>query len=119
MSRDSFLKKANPTTSNAYRRSPKQEKELAKRGKGKLVPGSGSSYQKGDVKKFNGILRIEAKTTERKSFSVTREMIHKVENAALPNDELPAIVIEFLDENGEPEHEVAVVPMYVLENLYE
>lgn len=46
-------------------------------------------------------------------------MIHKVENAALPNDELPAIVIEFLDENGEPEHEVAVVPMYVLENLYE
>lgn len=101
----------------SHKRSPKQEKALAKRGQGRVTPASGASYQKGDVKKYNGILRIEAKTTKAKSFSVTREMVKKIEDAALPNGELPAIVVEFLGETGKPEMEVLVVPSYVLDDI--
>lgn len=95
-------------------RSPKQESELAIRFNGTLVPGSGSGHQKGDVKGCNGVIRIEAKTTKNKSFSVTREMINKIEDAALCNTEIPAMVIEFINEQGVPEMEIAIVPTYVL-----
>jgi Holliday junction resolvase len=105
--------KGNPS----YRRSRKQEKELARRGNGKLVPGSGSGAEKGDIKGYNGIVRIEAKTTKNKSFSITRDMVKKIEEAALGSGELPAIVVEFNDGRGNPELEVAVVPTYVLDNL--
>jgi len=88
--------------------------------RGQLVPGSGSSVQKGDVKGcFGGLVRIEAKTTGNKSFSITRDMVRKIEDAALPNNELPAIVVEFIDEYGKPVMEVAVVPTYVLMELGE
>ena len=95
-------------------RSPKQERELAKRFNGKLVPGSGSGHEKGDVKGCHGLIRIEAKTTKNKSFSITRDMVNKIEDAALTNTEIPAIVIEFIDERGVPELEVAIVPTYAL-----
>ncbi len=95
-------------------RSPKQELELANRFKGALVPGSGSGHQKGDVKGCYGIIRIEAKTTKNKSFSVTRDMLNKIEEAALCNTEIPAIVIEFIDERGAPEMEIAIIPTYAL-----
>jgi len=114
MSRDSFLNR-HKGKSPSHVRSKKQEAMLAKRGGGRLVPGSGSSYQKGDVKAYNGVYRIEAKTTKNKSFSVTREMVRKIEDAALPNGEMPAIVIEFIDERGNPEMEVAVVPTWLLD----
>ena len=114
MSRDSFLNR-DKGQSKGYHRAKKQEKELSVRMAGKLVPGSGSSTQKGDVKGcFGGLVRIEAKTTGAKSFSVTRDMVRKIEDAALPNNELPAIVVEFIDEHGNPEMEVAVVPTYAL-----
>ena len=103
--------------SAAHRRAPHQERELAKRSGGKLTPASGSKTQKGDVSKAYGILRIEAKTTSKKSFSVTREMVRKIEDASLPNGEVPAIVVEFIDENGKPLMEVAVVPTYILPML--
>ena len=102
--------------SPSHRRAKRQEKELAKRGGGRLTPGSGAFDQKGDVKKYNGVYRIEAKVTKKKSFSVTREMVRKIEEAALPNNELPAIVIEFVDESGNPQMEVAVVPTYLLDD---
>lgn len=103
--------------SPAHRRSPKQESMLAKRGKGKLTPGSGNKTHKGDVIKYNGIFRIEAKCTNNKSFSVTRDMIKKIEDAALPAGELPAIIIEFIDGRGRPTQEIAVVPTYVLDSI--
>jgi hypothetical protein len=90
---------------------------LAIRGGGQTVPGSGSGHEKGDVKRFHGIFRVEAKTTKNKSFSVTREMVKKIEEAALPNGEFPVIIIEFINEQGKPEMEVAVLPTYVLEGL--
>lgn len=116
MSRESFLNRVSGNgRSAAHKRSAKQEKELAKRGGGSRVPGSGSSYQKGDVKKFGGIYRVEAKTTSKKSFSITASMIEKITDAALPNGELPAIIVEFIDpDSGKPIHEVAVVPTYAL-----
>ena len=48
-------------------------------------------------------MRIEAKTTKNKSFSVTRDMIRKIEDAALTNNEIPVMVIEFINEQGKPE----------------
>jgi hypothetical protein len=119
MTRASFLDRTNKQQSPAHRRSPKQERELAKRGGGRLTPGSGSGRVKGDVRRFAGVIRIEAKTTSNKSFSVTKEMIDKLENACLPENELPAIIIEFLDERGKPVKEVAVAPTYVFDTLIE
>lgn len=103
----------------AHKRAPKQEKEWAKRGGGRTTPGSGNKAVKGDVQKFNGVARIECKTTRRNSFSVTRKMINKLEESAMPHGEIPAIVIEFLTEDGRPCREVAVVPTYVLDMLGE
>lgn len=113
MSRESILRKA--AKSKGYKRSLKQEEELAARGRTRRVVASGAGPEKGDVKKYAGVWRIEAKTTSRKSFSVTRDMISKIEDAALPHGEMPAIVIEFLDKNGKPECEVCVVPSYALD----
>ena len=115
MTLDAFLNRDKRHGTAAHRRAKKQEKELAKRGNGRRTPGSGNGALKGDVQKYNGVWRLEAKTTQRKSFSVTREMIQKIEAASLSHDEIPAIVIEFLDESGRPEMEVAVVPTYLLD----
>lgn len=101
---------------SSYRRSRKQEKELATRLGGRKTPASGSKGEKGDVR-VRGILRIEAKTTKHKSFSVTLDMIEQIEDAALCSDELPCIVIEFNDGAGKKIKEVAVVPTYILDDL--
>lgn len=102
--------------SKAYRRAPKQEKELAKRARSWRTPGSGNGKIKGDVQVV-GLARIECKCTQKKSFSVTREMIEKIENAGLGAGEVPFIHVEFIDEKGKPECEVAVIPMHALERL--
>ncbi len=102
--------------SNSHRRAPNQEKELASRLGGRTVRGSGSGAEKGDVR-IHKVLRIEAKTTKNKSFSVTREMLVKIEDAAVSSCELPALVIEFVDDQGKPLKEVAVVPTYVLDAI--
>jgi len=115
VNRDRFL---NPDgkKSKGYVRSSKQEKELAQRGGGKEIYRSGAGvYQKGDVRGYRGKYTIEAKTTQCKSFSITREMIMKIEDAAVARDELPAIIVEFLDDEGIPIHEVAVVPTWALD----
>jgi Holliday junction resolvase len=102
--------------STAARRSPKQEKDIANRLGGKVVRGSGRGNEKGDVR-LKGVLRIEAKTTSKDSFRVTKEMAEKIEMQAMSSGECPAIVVEFLDKNGKPEHELAVVPMWVLNSI--
>jgi Holliday junction resolvase len=86
---------------------------LAKRVGGKTVRGSGSGNEKGDVR-VHRVCRIEAKTTNKKSFSVTREMLDKIETAAVCYGELPALIVEFNDE-GRKVGEVAVVPTWVLD----
>ena len=117
MTREGFINRDKQHGTASHRRAPKQERELAKRSRGKLVPGSGSKAQKGDVSKAFGVFRLEAKTTRNNSFSVTREMVRKIEDAALYNGEIPAIVIEFIDDAGKPCMEVAVVPTYLLPQI--
>lgn len=118
MSRESFLRRVNGEAGNtrSHKRSKQQEKALASRVGGRVTPGSGNGSVKGDVRK-KGVVRIEAKTTKAKSFSVTLDMIRKIEDAALPSDEMPVLVVEFIDEDGRPIKEVAIVPTYILDSL--
>ncbi len=97
----------------AHRRSPTQEKEIAETFGGKLVKGSGSGFDKGDVRIKNKVL-IEAKTTERKSFSVTREIVDKLENAACSQGEIPVLVVEFI---GKRKQTLCVIPEWALNSL--
>lgn len=117
MSRDSFLKrvKGHDNLTPSHRRAPKQEKEIAARVGGRITPGSGSKFLKGDIRKKR-VVRIEAKTTKHASFSVTLEMVRKIQDAALAFDEMPIIVVEFND-NGKRIAELAVCPTYVLDSL--
>lgn len=71
---------------------------------------------KGDVR-VKGFARIECKTTKNRSFSVTMEMIDKIEAAALASNEVPIIVVEFNDGMGRKLKEVAVIPTYMLDRL--
>jgi hypothetical protein len=102
--------------SNAYWRAPKQEKKIASTLKGTNISGSGSGRKKGDVC-VKGISRIECKTTQNKSFSITRDMVDKITNAGICSGELPAITVEFIDSKGAPTSGVAVIPMWALEML--
>lgn len=116
MTRDSFLNRDMKRGTASHRRAPKMEKELARRYGGRVTPGSGNGAIKGDVR-VRDVLRIEAKTTKHKSFSVTLDMVEKIENAALGAGELPCIVIEFHDGTGKRIKEVAVTPTYVIDSL--
>jgi hypothetical protein len=97
------VKRADRTkvTDPSKRRAPKQERSLAAKLGGRTTSASGSKSEKGDVR-VKGVLRVEAKCTRKKSFSVTLEMIEKITNAAtLTADvEIPAMHVEFLDPNG-------------------
>jgi Holliday junction resolvase len=105
-----------PKASPSHIRARKQEKEVAKRLRGITTPASGAKEMKGDVR-VRDIVRIECKTTKNKSFSVTLDMVRKIEDAAIPSGEIPVMLIEFNDGDGNPICEVAVVPSYVLEDL--
>lgn len=100
----------------AARRSPKQEKELAARMGGQRTPQSGAGMIKGDVK-CRGVARIEAKATQKASFSITQAMLKKIEDQAMAAGEVPAIVVEFLNAAGKPKGSVAVIPVWALEML--
>lgn len=108
-------RKAKPSPSHV--RAKKQEREIAGRlSRAKLVPRSGAGDVKGDVRVKN-VLRIECKTTKHSSFSVTLDMVRKIEEAATSTGEMPAIIIEFNDSHGRKLHELAVVPVYALNEL--
>jgi hypothetical protein len=101
----------------AHRRSPHQEKQLAERLGGKRTPGSGNGDTKGDVQ-VRKIARIETKNTLRNSFSVTLEMVNKIEAAALASTgEVPAIVVEFIDAKGKSRGSVMVMPSWAVDLL--
>jgi hypothetical protein len=109
-------KRLNKTLTVAHRRSKRQEREVAQALGGKCTPASGALDVKGDVR-ITSIARVECKTTANKSFSVTREIIQKIEDAAIGSGEVPALVVEFISSNGAPESSVAVVPMWVLQSI--
>ena len=101
----------------SHKHAPNQEKATAERLGGVAVKGSGCGFEKGDVR-VKGIMRVENKCTQKKSFSLKIEMLSKIENAALSSGEIPAMEIEFIDpRTGKSLHKVAVVPMYVLDMI--
>lgn len=114
--RDGKPRKAKPSPS--HMRAIKQEKEAANRLGGRITPRSGAGDVKGDVR-VKGVVRIECKTTKHKSFTVTLDMVRKIEAAAMSGGEVPILLIAFNDETGKPLGEVAVVPAYLLDELCE
>jgi hypothetical protein len=110
------LRKETEVQSVAYHRAPKQERRTARRLGGYRTLASGSGRVKGDVR-VPGVARIECKTTQKKSFSVTQDMLAKIEYAAMACDEVPAIIVEFLDETGNDGQEIAVISVKWLEHL--
>ena len=99
----------------AHVRSRHQERQLAAR-MARVTRGSGNKHERGDVR-VERVMRLECKTTTKKSFSITRDMLTAINTAAFGSGEVPAIVVEFLNENGKPVGEVAVVPTWVLEEM--
>lgn len=100
----------------AWKRAPQQEREVAERTGGKQTPGSGNQSVKGDVR-VTDIARIECKATERKSFSVTRDMLDKLAEHGESAGEVPVFHIEFLATADHPGGSLVVCPDYVLEML--
>lgn len=100
----------------AHNRAPAMEREVADRIGGRLTKASGAQGEKGDAR-IKGLVRVEAKATSNKSFSVTREMIEKIEAAALGSGEVPYIEVELLGPNGKPTHRVAVMPTWAIDMM--
>ena len=91
----------------------KQEKEIADKIGGKVSKASGAGgYQKADVRKF-GVVRVECKSTSKKSFRVDEKMIDKLESDCFGANEIPVIAVEIL--NGK--RKVYVIPDYALDML--
>lgn len=118
MSKNPFIDRIARTQNltKSHKRAPKQESEIAKLVKGRKVAASGAKDVKGDVR-LKRVARIECKTTKHKSFSVTLDMIEKLEEAAVLTGELPIFVIEMNDGNGKKLKDVVVCPSYVLDSL--
>lgn len=110
----------------SHARASNQEKQTAGKYGGRLVPGSGGAPKQGRKEKGNrshvaeagdvripGVARIECKTTKHASFSVTSEMIDKIETATFGADEIPVIEVEL--ELGKKR--VYVVPEWAMDLL--
>lgn len=67
--------------------------------------------------RVKGVARIECKTTLHKSFSVTLEMVNKIQDAANSAGEVPILLVEFNDGRGKKLGEVAVIPSYCLDEF--
>jgi len=106
--------KRGKTRSHAH--APKQEGKTAKRLGGRTTKASGALDEKGDVR-VPGVVRIECKCTKNKSFSVTQDMVRKIEEAALGSGEIPAIEVQFIDEHGKVISSVAVMPVSGLDMI--
>lgn len=111
-------KRIKPLLSSSHAHATHQEKRAANRINGRTVRGSGSGNEKGDARK-PGVCRVECKGTKHNSFSITQEMLDKIEDAALPSCELPVIQVDFLDDNGEVKRTCAVCPEWVLDIIAE
>lgn len=106
-------KRAKSHLTESHRRSVHQEKETAFRLGGRTTKASGAGlFEKGDVR-LTGLARIECKTTKHASFSVTTEIIDKIEGQAAMAGEIPVIEVDLL--NGA--RGVYVMPKWALEGL--
>ena len=77
----------------SHARARTQEKRVAERIGGALTRGSGSGNEKGDAR-LKGVVTIECKTTKARSFSVTPEILDKLEAATFGSGEIPILQVE-------------------------
>ena len=108
-------RKSDRLISKSHVHAPKQEKRLAKQFGGRTTSGSGSKDEKGDVIVAEKVV-IEAKSTQNKSYSLTRALVKKMENESMSKGKIPTFQIDFL--NGENiDCQLAVIPMWAFEML--
>ncbi len=101
-------KGAAPPTRAMKRLSVKQERRNAELLGGRTQPGSGSSNRaKGDVRKF-GEWRGESKFTFASSYSLTREVLEKI-NAECKHGEKPLLFLDFKNKGNGKTHGSYVV----------
>lgn len=108
---DQQEEKRAPAVSKQVRKlSQKQERRIADDVDGRVQPASGAlSHARGDVRKY-GKLRIEAKLTYAKSFSITEALLDKIE-AHATFGEVPTIVVDFMDKrSNKSKRSIAIVP---------
>lgn len=98
----------------SHARAAQQEKEAARRIGGRRTNGSGCGYEQADVR-LKGFVRLECKTTKHASFSVTNELIDKLETAEFGAGEVPIMQIEL--ELGK--RKVLVMPDWALDLVTE
>jgi hypothetical protein len=99
----------------SVRRSKEQEASTALRMGGRVTKQSGGGiFEKGDVR-VKSVVRVESKTTKNKSFSVTAQIIDKIETQALASGEVPVVDVE-IDNAGTP-RSVYVVPQWALDGI--
>ena len=106
-----------PVTPQMKRSSVRQEKKIAKDIGGQRQRGSGSAaHNKGDVRK-SGLLRIEAKQTRARSYTVHLSDLYKIRSECAPG-ETPAFQITFMDRDLQhPVEEWMMVPYTVWRKL--
>lgn len=75
------------------KRSQKQEKRIAREHGGRVVRGSGSGRDKGDVN--TRTYKIEAKRTDTERMSLQRTWLTKITDEAISAGRLPLLEIEF------------------------
>lgn len=100
------------------------EKRVAKALGAKLTVSSGNQQRdKGDMKLVNRLpFRIEAKATVNDSLSVKLEWLTKIWKEAFNKDEVPMLIISFVNSEGKtkgPGTEWCMVPRHVMEELME
>lgn len=102
----------------AQRHSIVQEKRVADSIGGQTIKGSGRGVIKGDSRK-KGFVRVENKCTANKSFSVNKEMIEKIESAALLAGEIPVIQVDLLTKQGSIDCSFLLLPTHALASILE
>lgn len=81
---------------DSRRKSQKQERDIATAIGGRVTPGSGAFWhRKGDVS--DEVFLIEAKMTDKASFSIKKEIWEKIRNEALLSDKVPVLMVRIQD----------------------
>ena len=79
-------------------KSDRHEKRAAKKIRGRQTPASGAmAFNKADV--YSDIVRMECKTTEKKSYSLKKELLLKVAEET-ERGKIPVFNIRYEDESG-------------------
>ena len=105
--------------SPAHAHAPYQERALAKKLGGRVTPGSGNGAEKGDVRNFR-FVRAECKCTAHDSFSVTRDILFKLDKLGMTTEEIPFMEIKLgIDSQGKHKAAFVVMPAWFIDIVKE